>query len=272
MIKELNVYFRELLNYNEQRVKSLSKLAAVASSISTPTGLLSAGGLDQVLIMVRDHDKTLLADLQKSRETVTDQMLALTGLRSDLTIKIKEIKNLSGDFKNSVSKEMEHTRRVVKILQEGLGQSEMDPALTVGKQDPYLLRLAVDKQVYKQLEEENYLHQAYLNLEHSGRELESIVVGEIQKAYLTYAKILKMEADGAYSTIERLRTGPIAMPKDQEWAAFVKQDDRFVDPSIPVRSVEHVHYPGQRHPSCQEVRAGLLERKSKYLKSYTAGW
>lgn len=62
------------------------------------------------------------------------------------------------------------------------------------------------------------------------------------------------------------------MPKDHEWANFVQQDDRFVDPSIPIRSFQHVHYPGRNHYACQEVRAGLLERKSKYLKSYTAGW
>lgn len=36
--------------------------------------------------------------------------------------------------------------------------------------------------------------QAYLNLENSGRELESIVVGEIQKSYNAYAGILKRES------------------------------------------------------------------------------
>jgi hypothetical protein len=62
------------------------------------------------------------------------------------------------------------------------------------------------------------------------------------------------------------------MPKDQEWIHFVTHDDGFVDPSIPLRSPEQIHYPGQDHLSAQEIRAGLLERKSKYLKSYTAGW
>lgn len=86
-------------------------------------------------------------------------ILALTGLRSDLNLKMKEIKGLSGDFKNSVEKEMEGTRKAVKALQEVLGQTEVDPSITTGKQDPYLLRLAVDRQVERQLDEENYLHQ-----------------------------------------------------------------------------------------------------------------
>jgi len=116
------------------------------------------------------------------------------------------------------------------------------------------------------------LSKAYLNLETSGRELESIVVGEIQKAYNAYAGILKREADEAYSTIEELRAGPISMPKDHEWSFFLQKDDQFVDPETPIRAAEHIHYPGQEHDACQEIRAGLLERKSKYLKSYAAGW
>jgi hypothetical protein len=62
------------------------------------------------------------------------------------------------------------------------------------------------------------------------------------------------------------------MPKDHEWNFFVQRDDQFVDPNVTIRSAEHIHYPGRDHVACQEIRAGLLERKSKYLKSYTAGW
>lgn len=109
-------------------------------------------------------------------------------------------------------------------------------------------------------------------MEASGRELESIVVGEIQKAYNAYTGILKRDADEAYTAIQNLRTGPISMPRDYEWNSFIESDEHLVDPRIPIRSIENIHYPGRDHELAQEVRAGLLERKSKYLKSYTAGW
>ena len=111
-----------------------------------------------------------------------------------------------------------------------------------------------------------------MNLETSGRELESIVVGEIQKSYNAYAGILKRESDLAHNAVEELRVGPIAMPKGHEWSAFVEGEDQLVDPEVPIRSADQIHYPGRDHYACQEIRAGLLERKSKYLKSYTAGW
>jgi len=109
-------------------------------------------------------------------------------------------------------------------------------------------------------------------LEGSGRELESIVVGEVQKAYNALASILKREADESYEAVEKLRSGPITMPKDHEWEQFVNSDPHFVNPNLPLRRLEDIQYPGKHHPAAAEVRAGMLERKSKYLKSYTPGW
>lgn len=83
---------------------------------------------------------------------------------------------------------------------------------------------------------------------------------------------MKRDADGAYNAIEELRTGPIAMPRDHEWDSFVENDEHFVDPRVPVRQPQNIHYPGRDNELASEVRAGLLERKSKYLKSYTPGW
>jgi hypothetical protein len=120
---------------------------------------LPSGGIDDALQMLREFHKNSIAEANKSKDIENDVILALIGLRTDLQQKIKEIKSLSGDFKNSVEKEMEGTRRAVNSLQEGLGQSDIDPAQMTGKQDPYLLKLAVDRQVEKQIDEENYLHQ-----------------------------------------------------------------------------------------------------------------
>ena len=98
------------------------------------------------------------------------------------------------------------------------------------------------------------------------------MVGEIQKAYNAYAGIIKREGDDAYEAVERLRGGPLAITKDTEWNAFVHDNENFVDPKLPVRKVENINYAGKEDPAATEVKAGMLERKSKYLKSYTPGW
>lgn len=159
ILKDLIAYFKEIQTHYEARSKSLVKLANVLINIQMPPGFLPSGGLDDAVQVLRNYNSQAIMESNKAREIEEDVILALTGLRSDLQLKIKEIKNLSGDFKNSVDKEMEVTRRAVRALQDALGKSDLDSALTTGKEDPYLLRLAVDRQLERQLDEENYLHQ-----------------------------------------------------------------------------------------------------------------
>jgi len=137
----------------------LLKLSNVLNNTTTPAGFVASGGLNDALHILRGYNKQSVLEANKAREIEEDVILALTGLRSDLQQKIKEIKNLSGDFKNSVDREMDTTRKAVNKLQEVIGQAELDSSTTTGTQDPYLLRLAVDRQLERQVDEENYLHQ-----------------------------------------------------------------------------------------------------------------
>lgn len=159
VLKDLIAYFREVQSHYESRNKALLKLANVSNNIATPPHFLKSAGIDDALQFLRTYNKNAIVEANKAKEIEEDVILALTGLRSDLQQKIKEIKNLSGDFKNSVEKEMENTRKAVRALQDVLGKNEADDASTVGKQDPFLMRMAVDRQVERQLDEENYLHQ-----------------------------------------------------------------------------------------------------------------
>lgn len=97
-------------------------------------------------------------------------------------------------------------------------------------------------------------------------------MGEIQKAYNALAGIMKREADEQYTAVDQLRSGPITIPKELEWTHFVQKDPHFVSADTAIRNVADIEYPGRNHPAAAEVRAGMLERKSKYLKSYTPGW
>ncbi|KAG9192144.1 hypothetical protein G6011_10878 [Alternaria panax] len=258
-LKDLITYFREVASSYEHRAKSLLKVSNVINNTNAPAALLVEGGLNDANRILRDFHKQAILEANKARDVEADVINQLSGLRADLAQKIKEIKSLSGDFKNNVEKEKETTRKCVAALEEALALVDSDPTAVAGKGDPYVVRLGVERQ-------------AYLNLENSGRELESIVVGEVQKAYNALASILKRDADEQYSTVDKLRNGPIAMPRDLEWSRFVRSDPHFVNPDMPLRRLEDIQYPGKHHPATTEVRAGMLERKSKYLKSYTPGW
>ncbi|KAL4892639.1 hypothetical protein BDV59DRAFT_37803 [Aspergillus ambiguus] len=272
VLKDLIIFFKELQKSYETRAKLFLSASNVLNNSAVPPTFLKSGGLSEATEILRDFHRQGYLEADKAAEIENEVVNQLIGLRNDLQKKTKEIRGLSGDFRNSVDKEVETTRKTVRHLHEALGLVDTDPSATSGKGDPFIVRLSVDRQIERQIEEENYLHRAFLNLENSGRELESIVVSEIQKAYNAYAGILHREADEAYNTAEKLRVGPVAMPHDHEWNSFIATSDELVDPRVPLRDVESITYPGKDHPATAEVRSGLLERKSKYLKSYTPGW
>ncbi|KAL4788220.1 hypothetical protein BJX76DRAFT_367342 [Aspergillus varians] len=272
VLKDLIVFFKELQKSYEARAKLYLSTTNIINNTSLPSSFIKSGGLGDATEILADFHRQAHFEATKAAEVESEVINQLVGLRNDLQKKTKEIKALSGDFRNSVDKEVDVTRKSVRHLQEALGLVDTDPSATSGKGDPFIIRLGVEKQIERQIEEENYLHRAYLNLENSGRELESIVVGEIQKAYNAYAGILRREADHSSDTAEKLRAGPVSMPHDHEWNTFIANTEGMVDPRVRIRDIDNITYPGKEHPAAVEVRSGMLERKSKYLKSYAPGW
>lgn len=142
----------------ETRAKSLLTLSNVINNTGIPPVFLTEGGIGDAIHILRDYNKQALAEGNKAKTLEEDVIVQLTGLRSDLQQKIKEIKNLAGDFKNSVDKETEATRKAVRGLQEALGLVDIEPSATSGKGDPFIVRLGVERQIERQIDEENYLH------------------------------------------------------------------------------------------------------------------
>ena len=151
-------YFRDTSRSHDVRSKAMASATGVLSTASTPSNFLSHGGMGDALAIVREYHRLSTTEANKARDVENEIVLQLTGLRSDLQQKIKEIKSLSGDFKNSVDKEIEATKRSVRSYQDALGTVDQDAAATSGKGDPFIVKLGVDRQIEKQLEEENYLH------------------------------------------------------------------------------------------------------------------
>ena len=158
LLKDLTTYFREIQTTYEMRSKSLLKVSNVINNTSVPPVFLTEGGLNDANRILRDYNKQAVVEANKARDLEVDVIAQLNGLRGDLSQKIKEIKSLSGDFKNSVEKEKDGTRKAVAALEDALQAVEIDESSVVGKGDPYVVRLGVDRQVERQIDEENYLH------------------------------------------------------------------------------------------------------------------
>jgi hypothetical protein len=137
-------------------------LSNVINNISTPPVFLAKGGIGDATAIFRTYHQQAISEGNKAKIIEDEVITQLTGLRSDLQQKIKEIRGLAGDFKNSVEKETEATRKAVQELQVALGQAAADPSAPSGKGDPFIVKIGVERQLQRQIDEENYLHRVRL--------------------------------------------------------------------------------------------------------------
>lgn len=158
ILKDLILFFKELQKSYETRSKLFLSASNILNSAALPPSFLDSGGLADATDILRDFHHQGHMEANKAAEVENEVVNQLMGLRNDLQKKTKEIRSLSGDFRNSVDKEVDATRKTVRHLHESLGLVDTDPAATSGKGDPFIVRLGVEKQIERQIEEENYLH------------------------------------------------------------------------------------------------------------------
>jgi hypothetical protein len=275
VVKEFINYFKSVSSIEDARSRNLAKLN---NSLSVPFRENSAdefflveGGVQDIGLALKERAKSMVVmTSDNSRRILTHIVPPLEKLRSDLHLKIKEIKGLSGDFKNSVPKEQEHTRRTLQALSESLTAASDHPGNINPKNDPHLVKLAFERQLRHHLQEENFLHQAHRNIESSGRALEGLVVKIIRDAFTTYHEMLAAEASATTDFAAAINRTGVALPIDKEWDSFVADAKDIVPPTIPMRTFKDIEYPGANQVTL--IRSGRLERKSKYLKSYSSAF
>lgn len=224
-------------------------------------------------ILINFHATSANLASKTSKELRTVLIPRLEDLKRELLVKIREIKSLSSDFKNSVSKEVGQTKLDLQSFYKSIEDAKYHHTSIQPKNDPYLTKIILDRQIKKQLLEENYLHEAYINLQSSGKELEKVVVVEIQNALTVFAKLLGEQAQNVFDKlISNLDYGFLTKQPTFEWDQFIAKDKNFIDENLPKRDYKTIQYEKMNDNFSLEIRASFLERRSKFLKSYSRGY
>ncbi|OBA24225.1 hypothetical protein METBIDRAFT_30550 [Metschnikowia bicuspidata var. bicuspidata NRRL YB-4993] len=243
-------------------------------------------------------------NIQTSTKTLKDinQVIIpkLEDLRKDLLVKVKEIKNLQNDFKNTLSREITETKALIAGFNqaidvtthfEKLGSAaslhyDLNGDADNAKKDPFLMKIKLERQLKRQLHEEAYLYEAYKNLQMSSEKLESIVVLEIQNHMGMFLNLVENESSSVSNfLVPNFTQGFLAKEPNLEWEAFILRNlprsssishnltsGMFIDLSFPSRKISDLAIPHYDSLLNIPVREGSLERRSKFLKSYSGGW
>ncbi|TID28104.1 hypothetical protein CANINC_002696 [Pichia inconspicua] len=229
---------------------------------------------DLPTILYQYHSNAALLAQSTVKELNTTIIPRLEDLKRDLLVKIKEIKSLQSDFKNQVNKYQAETARLLSAYVKAIDLANQDSAQQDPKNDPYIIKFALDRSIRRQLTEENYLHEAFINIQTSGKELEKVVYIELQTALTVYAKLLGQQAQNVFDAlISKLDSTILTKEPSIEWDAYVEKDrNNFIDMDLPMRRSSEIKYKHQSNPLTYEIRSGWLDRKTKILKSYQRSW
>lgn len=256
----------------DKKVSDPASLSSISmAKLFAPLGDNSITDLPQVL--AEYHNSMIQVAQYASRELNNTIIPRLADLRRDLQVKIKEIKELETDFTNNLEKQLQITKKELQQYAQSLEQAKYSTNNTL---DPYLCKLTLDKSIKRQLHEENFLHDAFINLQSSGGELEKVIIHEIQNALTQYAKLMGQEAQLVFDTlISKLDSGFLNTDPALEWTYYVNNSvnkDCFIPLDLPMRHFSKIVYKSQFDPLANELISGFLERRSKFLKSYTRGF
>jgi hypothetical protein len=133
VLKDYILYFREVQAQYEARGRGIHKITQSLNAAARPSEFMEHGGIMETNAVLTDFHKEAIVNAGNAAKIETEVINNLTGLRSDLNLKIKEIKALSGDFKSNVDKEKESTKKEVLKLQTALETFDSNPS---GGNDP----------------------------------------------------------------------------------------------------------------------------------------
>ncbi|KAG0673770.1 hypothetical protein C6P40_002324 [Pichia californica] len=236
---------------------------------------LGSGSIqDLPTILYQYHSNAAILAQSTVKELNSTIIPRLEDLKRDLLVKIKEIKSLQSDFKNQVGRYQTETSRLLSTYVRSIDYAKSSPSQLDSKNDPYLIKFALDRSIKRQLSEENYLHEAFINIQTSAKELEKVVYIELQTALTVYAKLLGQQAQNVFdSLISKLDSSILTKDPTLEWDSFIDRDQsNFIELDLPMRRVSEIRYKYQHEALTYEIRSGYLERKSKFLKSYQRAW
>ena len=321
IIKDLVNYFKEYSSVQEEIIRQQSRLQQAVGQITntannnsnynnntTPNSEIEAinnfflpignGSVQDIPnALFKFHQKNVV-DGTKTLKDINGLIIPkLEELRKDLLVKIKEIKNLQNDFKNNLSKELNDSKSLISQYNQAielankLGSTGNFSHITTlheadsGKSDPYLVKIRLERQLKRQLVEENYLYDAYANLQNAGRQLESIVVLEVQNYVSMFLNLVNEEnSNFSQHLLPNISNGFLSKESNFEWDAFIERNlpnvnnhgtissGTFIDLNMPKRHLSDFVIKNFDSNLNVAIREGYLERRSKFLKNYTSAW
>ncbi|KAF9177668.1 hypothetical protein BGZ51_008468 [Haplosporangium sp. Z 767] len=280
VIKNLQVYFAEVAEVETSVSKALNKASGViVVPFKDGQQFLGKGGLQDVCTGIRDSAKTRSDQHANAARFVEETIVKnLRRLKQDIKGKIKAHKADAHLYSNKVFKEREITQERIADLAKAIalfdmsGQHQSD--MEKMHSDPYVINLALKRQLAKQVHEENLFARALKQCQDEIRTFEAHIIKETKQILSAFAEYELNSATNAFcQSWAPTQLALNVLDEDSEWNCFMERHGHRLFPSDLVdTNPGELDYPCKNSPYVLPVKAAHLSRQSSVLKSWKEGY
>ncbi|KAG0364895.1 hypothetical protein BGX24_004411 [Mortierella sp. AD032] len=238
------------------------------------------GGLQDVCIGVRDSAKTRGEQHAAAGRFVDETIVKnLRRLKQDIKGRVKALKSDASLYSSKVFKERELTQERIGQLAKAIGLFEKvaagyQPDMEKSHSDPYLIHLALKRQLAKQVHEENLFARALQQCQEQTRTFEAHIIKEIKQILAAFAQYQLGHASAGFSqSWAQTEMALQVLQEDTEWCHFLDRHKSHLFPSELVdANPEELDYPCKENPYVVPVKTAHLSRQSSVLKNWKDGF
>ena len=233
------------------------------------------GGIAGLFENIRSNTQGIANSHLETEKNLKGSVLPiLERLHSEIKNKSKELSKGAVKGSKEVDKSRNNTQKHIELLGQHTAAFSSSGGKIEPANDPYIIQRGVKHRLQKQVLEENNNRHDLLAVQDSFASFEAHIIATFQQALSAFLQYTGGQAERQKAMYSDIASTAQRIPPEFEWKRFVTRNSHaLIDPSIPQRSVEHISFPNQDHPSTQPLIAGTLERKSRAaLKGYSTDY
>ncbi|KAF9968955.1 hypothetical protein BGZ73_008969 [Actinomortierella ambigua] len=278
VLKNLQYYFAEVVDVEKEIGKSLHKTSNILLvPFKDGQQFLGKGGLQDVVLGLRDSTR-LNSEYHTSASRFVEETIVknIRRLKQDVKGKVKALKSDTNLYATRVFKEREATQERIAQLAKAIGLFEMGGQhgdMEKMQSDPYVINLAVKKQLAKQVNEENLFARAFRQCQENVASFEAHVIKELKQILSSFAEYYSANSTSFGTNWVQTDEALKVLQDNSEWEFFLEKNGHQLFPSDLVDvNPDDIDYPSKDNAFVTPVKEAHMSRQTSVLKNWKEGY
>ncbi|KAH8829293.1 hypothetical protein DL96DRAFT_1597546 [Flagelloscypha sp. PMI_526] len=269
--KQLSSYLEGIVELEASTGKAYMRISNLIETPFKPTNqFLDKGGIQEAFNALRDKTHVIAEQHSNFAKTVESNIVkGVHKLREDIKAHIKDIENDTAKLAAAVHKDREHSSKAIGELASAIASINLPNHAIPVKEDPYIVNALVRHLMQKQVHDENLHQKSAIIMQANSEKFEAKILEGIQNIWNTFEELQTAKSASINEVEKSILTTFKGLDLTAEWRSFAaRKKDVLISPGAALRDEEKVTWPKMDDPSTNPIHSGMMQRKTKYMRSY----